>query len=102
MADTRNRYSIVDAQEIIRDIAQNGSIVTSRHTDFDHPERGYTTDDIEHILKNGVITKEPEYDQKRQDWKYRVEGKDIDNDNAVAITVIVSHRELWVVTVFPA
>lgn len=101
MADTNNRLSISDAQEKIREIAEIGSITSSCHIDFDHPERGYTTEDIRFILKHGVVTREPKYDRKRQNWKYRVEGQDIDGDDSIAITVIVSHRELWVITVFP-
>ena len=101
MADTNNRLSISEAQALIREIARTGSVVPTYHAKYDHPERNYDSQDIEHILRNGVVTREPEYDQKRQDWKYRVEGNTIDGDLAVAITVIVNQYELSVVTVFP-
>ena len=101
MADTNNRLSISDAQARIREIAKNGFITPSYHCRNDHPERNYSLVDVEYILRNGVVTKEPEYDPRHQNWKYRVEGKTIDDDEAVAITVIISHRELNVITVYP-
>jgi len=31
-----------------------------------------------HVLKNGRIYDEPEQDIKTGDWKYRIEGKEVD------------------------
>jgi len=101
MADTNNRLPISEAQALIREIARTGSVVPTYHAKYGHIERNYDSQDIEHILRNGVVTREPEYDQKHQDWKYRVEGNTIDGDLAVAITVIVNQYEVSVITVFP-
>jgi hypothetical protein len=52
------------------------------------------------VLLNGDVKSQPEYDEKHEQYKYRVEGNTIDGDSAAAITVIVSTRSLLVVTIF--
>lgn len=52
------------------------------------------------MLVNGEITDQPEYDEKHNQFKYRVQGTTIDGDSAIAVTVILSFRSLLVVTIF--
>lgn len=52
------------------------------------------------MLVNGEITDQPEYDEKHDQFKYRVQGTTIDGDSAIAVTVILSFRSLLVVTIF--
>jgi hypothetical protein len=63
-------------------------------------ERGFGFQDLLSILLNGEIKSQPEYDEKHEQFKYRVDGSTIDGDSAVAVTVIVSARAVLIVTIF--
>lgn len=63
-------------------------------------ERGFGFQDLLSILLSGEIRSQPEYDEKHDQFKYRVDGSTIDGDPAIAVTVIVSARAVLVVTIF--
>jgi hypothetical protein len=69
-------------------------------------KEGRTLPDALHVLRTGLIYDEPEPDPKTGEWKYRIEGKEVDGrvlkivfcfkdfdeiDTAYLITVF-SHR----------
>ena len=62
--------------------------------------RDYDVQDLEKVLLNGKINAPPEYDSKYNNWKFKVEGLTTEDDIAVVVTVIISHRELFCVTIF--
>ena len=95
-----DRLTPKEAQETIRDIAKLGSIIPSKHCFHDSMDaRNYSTQDLEFILKKGEVRKDPIWDNDHDNWKYEVEGKAIEGDKALVITVILSHRELFAVTI---
>jgi len=47
------------------------------------------------------VNEPPEYDKFYHNWKYKVEGKTIEGDKAIVITVILSHRALLAITIMP-
>lgn len=102
MPDTIKELSPKDAQLKIREILKRGCVTPSFHCREQMEKRNYDVNDLEHILEKGVIKKEPEYDIKHGHWKYRVEGKAIDGDEAIAVTAIISHDELIIITVMPS
>jgi hypothetical protein len=56
---------------------------------------------VEHVLAKGEVIREAEWDSNSCNWKYRVEGADIEGDELTAITVIFEQDfSLLVVTVF--
>jgi hypothetical protein len=64
------------------------------------PERSVTTLDVEHLLGKGQVIREAEWDSDCCNWRYRVEGTDIEGDELTAITVIFEQNfSLLVVTV---
>lgn len=57
--------------------------------------------DVVNALRLGEIRRVPEWDDVHGNWKYRVEGEDIDGDELVAIRLIIeSDLTLYIVTVF--
>lgn len=103
MVDIYSKLSPEVAQKIIRGIATNGSIVPTYHVEFESgSDRNCNLQDVTEILKNGIVKDQPEYDKNHQNWKYRVEGKSIDGDDSIVITVILSYNELRAITIFPA
>jgi len=96
------RLSPLEATRKIRLILQEGTIDYSAHCWLERmPERNVSTLDVEHVLAEGEVIREAEWDSDRWNWKYRVEGTDIESDELTAITVIFEHDfSVLVVTVF--
>lgn len=56
---------------------------------------------MEQVLGKGQVIRNAEWDSDFCNWKYRVEGTDIDGEELTAITVIFEQDfSLLVVTVF--
>ncbi len=89
-----------EATKRIREIVRFGDVRTTEHCRIRMVERRFSFQDLVSVLLNGDVKSQPEYDQKHDQFKYRVEGNTIDGDSAAAITVIVSARTLLVVTIF--
>lgn len=101
MSDINNRLTPSEAQQRIREIAKLGDIIPTYHyNDTGQNVRNYSLQDVEHVLKNGLVTEAPIFDTNHRSWKYKVEGKAINGDVTIVITAFVSPRELVAITVF--
>lgn len=91
-----------EAKQIILLILEQGNVEPSIHCLRDSmPKRQVTMLDVVNTLKTGEILRDPEWDEEYLNWKYRVEGVDIDGDELIAITVIfTTNLTLYIVTVF--
>jgi hypothetical protein len=85
-------------KKLVREILEFGFINFGRHVQRRMSERNFMLADIRYILKNGKIIQD-EFDEEFKNWKYTVSGPDIDGESGTVITVIVSERELFLVTV---
>ena len=96
------RLSPADATRKIRLILEEGTIDYSGHCWHERmPERNVSTLDVEHLLREGQVIREAEWDCDHMAWKYRVEETDIEGDELIAITVIFEQDfSVLVVTVF--
>ena len=94
------QFTPLEATRRIREIVRFGDVRTTEHCRIRMVERRFSFQDLVSVLLNGDVKSEPEYDEKHEQYKYRVEGNTIDGDSAAAITVIVSTRALLVVTIF--
>lgn len=57
--------------------------------------------DVVNTLMTGQIVRDPEWDEEYQNWKYRVEGVDMEADELTAIIVIfAADLTLYIITVF--
>lgn len=80
-------------------------VIPGKHFRDELENEGLTLSDALHVLRTGRIYDEPEQDIKTGDWKYRIEGKEVDGrtlkivfcfkdfdgiDAAYLITVFVS------------
>jgi hypothetical protein len=43
-------------------------------------ERGFDMNDVTHVAKEGTIRRPPEFDIKFRNWKYTVEGRDVEGE----------------------
>ena len=93
--------SPAEAQRKIRLILEEGIVDISVHCRRRMRERGVDDLDIVCVLEKGQIIREAEWDSNHNEWKYRVEGTDIEGDELTAITVIFEvDLSLLIVTVF--
>ena len=102
MADNIKKLTPNAAQTKIREIAKFGDVILTSHCLLDSMEnRSYSIHDVDLVLKKGTVNEPPEYDKFYHNWKYKVEGKTIEGDKAIVITVILSHRALLAITIMP-
>jgi hypothetical protein len=88
------------AAAFIRDILADrnrGSVSFTKHARKQMTRRGYTTQDVIHILGNGMVT-EPELKPDGQ-FHCRVEEHDLDGDRGIVVTAILDENSLLVITV---
>jgi len=83
-------------------LVEEGKIALSAHCrHYSMPKRNIDMQDVENVLLTGKILREPEWDDQNKNWKYRVEGVDLDGDALTAIVVIFQEEQtIKVLTVF--
>jgi hypothetical protein len=90
-----------EATRMIREIARIGQILLSKHCRNESmPSRAIDFQDVITILLNGEVNAHARYDDKTCQYKYKVEGFTVEEEKTVAVTVILNHRSVLVVTVF--
>ena len=96
------RLSPREATRRIRLILEEGTIDYSGHCWLTRmPQRNVSTLDVEHVLGEGQVVRDAEWDSDYRNWKYRVEGTDVEGDDLTAITVLFeADFSILVVTVF--
>lgn len=63
-------------------------------------ERNFDFQDLLLVLSNGKVKAPAEYEEKHGNYKYRVEGSTLDDDDTTLVTVILGPRILRVITVY--
>ena len=86
----------------LRIILDQGFVTYTDHCRWQSmPEGRVTTQDVEFLLEHGEISGDAEWSPEHGDWKYRIEGTDIEGEEWTAITVIIEeHLIARVITVF--
>ncbi len=87
-----------EVKSIIREIVVEGVLILSRHAKERMEERGYTLQDVVHILLHGEIVNK-EYKDKTKNWLYRVQGHDLENDEGTIVVAIIKRMSAIVITV---
>jgi hypothetical protein len=74
------RFSPAEALRKIQLILEEGIVDFTTHCRRRMRERGANDLDVVHVLRNGQIRRESEWDSDHNNWKYRVQGTDIEGD----------------------
>lgn len=103
-ASSPNFFAPDVAKRKILLILRDGDTFFSQHLldDIRSGRHGVSHQDVLHVLKTGEILTEPEWDETQQNWKYKVEGTDLEEEEELrAITIIIEERfSLFIVTAF--
>jgi len=97
-----NKLSFEEAKSKILEILETGEIIpTWYHAKNRMKQRNVMDDDIKEALFNGEIKRDAEWDDRYKNWKYRVEGTDIEGEDLIVITIIIEKdHQLRILTVF--
>ena len=100
--DRATRLSPEEARRKIALFLRDGRVVPSGHCRRDSmPKRRVTLPDIINVLQTGEIVRSPEWSEEHGEWKYVVEGTDLDDDELKAVTVFFDDNlTLLIVTVY--
>ncbi|MCI0490958.1 MAG: DUF4258 domain-containing protein [Blastocatellia bacterium] len=81
---TEDRPPPPSYEDVLKYIAEwyenDGEIVLSWHLKKDRAHRNITTDDCKYLLKTGKLAWPPIWDDKHQNYKYEIDGQDLDGD----------------------
>ena len=101
-SDDATPLSPEDAKRKIALFLKDGKVKPSIHCRRDSMRtRNIDMQDIEHVLAEGEILRDPEWDAEHGQWKYVVEGTDLEGDELRAVTVFFDvNMTLFIVTVF--
>ena len=95
-----DRLGRQEATDLARRIVESGFIETPQHQRDRATERNVTSRDIAHCLAVGRVAREPEWNDRHQEWRYRIEGEDIEGVELTLIAAFEDEETLVVVTVF--
>ena len=82
---------------------RDGETVFSKHVhdDVASGRHGTTYQDILHVLQFGEVRSDPEWDAKHGNWKYKVEGLDLEDEQLRVITIIIEEQfRIFIVTAY--
>lgn len=83
-----HQFSPAEALTKIQVVLAEGIVDFSVHCRRRMRERGVDDLDVIHVLRHGRILRKAEWDDDHNNWKYRIEGRDIEGDELTVITVI--------------
>ena len=83
-------------------IVDQGSVIHSWHSATESmPEGNVTTQDVEHLLETGDVSENAQWSTVFENWKYRIDGTDIEGEELTGIFVIFEKNLMVrIITVF--
>jgi len=94
------RLSRPDATKLLRECVLKGNIIPGRRFRGELEKEGLDLQDAVRVLKMGNIFHEPEPDTKTGDWKYRVEGTEVDGKWLAIVFCFKTEDTAFLITVF--
>ncbi len=91
------RMGKAEALKKVKAILRTGNVIFTGHARQRMKERGFDTQDVEHVLKNGAIFKEAEPHPRTGKWNYNIEGKTVDGNN-LRVTVEIRPNNVIVIS----
>lgn len=94
------RLSRADAETLLGHCLEEGSVIPSRHFREELANEGLDLADALQVLRTGTIHDEPEFDSKRGNWKYKVEGHETGGKWLCIVFAFWTVKEAFLITVY--
>lgn len=94
------RLSRPEAARLLRECVRIGKIIPGKHFREELANEGLIFPDALRVMKTGQIYDEPEPDPKTGDWKYRVEGREVDGKWLAIVFCFKAVDTAFLITVF--
>lgn len=93
-------FSPFDAKQAIHALLLHGYTVPTGHCRERMALRNVTMQDIAYVLRYGAITDQPCWNSNHQNYVYKVEGFDLENDELKVLSVVIdTEATILIVTV---
>jgi len=89
-----------EAVDRVRYCLAAGRVIPGKHFREELANEGLDILDAHHVLKTGNIFQEPEPDIRSGDWKYRMEGNDLEGKPLAVVFCFKDERTGFLITVF--
>ena len=94
------RLSRAEAAELIRDCLSAGRVIPGKHFRDELANEGLDILDAHYVLRTGNIFQEPEPDIRSGDWKFRMEGTDLEGKPLAVVFCFKDEATGFLITVF--
>lgn len=92
--------SRTEAVDLVRHCLSVGRIIPGKHFKEELANEGLDILDAYHVLKTGNIFQEPEPDIRSGDWKYRMQGTDLEGNPLAVVFCFRDKSTGFLITVF--
>lgn len=94
------RLSRADAADMVRHCLSAGRVIPGKHFRDELANEGLDILDAHFVLRTGNIFAEPEPDIRSGDWKYRIEGTDLEGKPLAVVFCFRDDSTGFLITVF--
>jgi hypothetical protein len=94
------RVSRTEAVDLVRGCLSAGRVIPGKHFREELANEGLDILDAYNVLRTGSIFQEPEPDIRSGDWKYRIEGTDLEGKPLAVVFCFKDASTGFLITVF--
>lgn len=96
----QQKLNTKEAEKKIHEISNNsGNVIITTHALERMEERGFVSQDLFGILREGYVDSEPVYDSEKGNWKYKITKRIDTVREAGVVTAIVDNFKLIIITI---
>jgi hypothetical protein len=89
-----------EAANLVRRCLSTGRVIPGKHFREELADEGLDILDAHNVLRTGIIFQEPEPDIRTGDWKYRIEGIDLEGKPLAVVFCFKDEATGFLITVF--
>lgn len=94
------RRSKQQAQDLLRYCLDHGTVIPHPHFARALADDGLDYADVLPVLQRGIVFDEPEHNVRFQQWRYKVEGREIGGRWVAIVFTFVAETETLLITAF--
>jgi hypothetical protein len=90
----------IEAENLVRKCLSSGRVILGKHFRDELANEGLDILDAHNLLRRGNILQQPEPDIRTGDWKYRMEGTDLEGNPLAVVFCFKDEATGFLITVF--